>query len=53
MQNHSMLVATSLFVELDLSSWMMWAAEGMRQTLLIALTEELAVMTVIMVKMLE
>ena len=42
-----------MVLELDLSSWIMWAAEGMRQALMIALTEELVSMTVIMVKMLE
>ena len=43
----------SLVVELDLSSWMMWAAEGMRPTLLIALTGGLVTTTVVIVKMQE
>ena len=53
MQKLSVLVATSLFMELDRSSWIMWTAEGMRQTLLIVPTEELASTTVFTVKMLE
>jgi len=40
-----------LAVELDPSFWMTWAAEGMRQPLMSALTEESASTTVIMVKM--
>ena len=48
-----MSVETSVFVDLNLSSWMMWAAEGMRQTLLIALTMELASTTVVTVEMQE
>ena len=43
----------SLALELDLSSWMMWNAEGMRQTLMIALTVELVSITVFTVKMQE
>ena len=52
MQEQS-LMGASLVLELDLSSWIMWAAEGMRQASVVALTEELVSMTVIMVKMLE
>ena len=43
----------SSFVELDLSSWMMWAAEGMNQTLMTVLTEELVSTIVFTMKMLE
>ena len=43
----------SLVVELELSSWIMWTAEEMRQTLMIALTMELVSTTVVTVKMLE
>ena len=43
----------SLVVELELSSWIMWTAEEMRQTLLTVLTEELVSTTVVTVKMLE
>ena len=53
MQRRSMLVAASLFVELDLSSWIMWAAEGMRQISMIVLTMDLVSTTAITVKMLE
>ena len=42
-----------MVLELDLSSWIMWAAEGMRQASVVAFTEELVSMTVIMVKMQE
>ena len=48
-----MLVAASLILELDLSSWMMWTAEGMRQTLLIVITMDLETITVVIVKMQE
>ena len=53
MQRRSMLVVTSLVLELDLFSWIMWAAEGMRQILMIALTMDLVSTTVVTVKMLE
>ena len=53
MRKQSTLVTTSLFVELDLSSWIMWAAEGMRQTLLIVLPLKLVSTTVFIVKMQE
>ena len=43
----------SLSVGLDLSSWTMWAVEGMRPTSLSAFTLELVFMTVFMVKMQE
>ena len=43
----------SLVVELELSSWIMWAAEEMRQTLMIALIEELVSITVVTMKMQE
>ena len=46
-------MGASLVLELDLSSWIMWAAEEMRQASVVALTEELASMTVIMMKMQE
>jgi len=42
-----------LAVELDPSFWMNWAAEGMIQPLMSALTEESASTTVITVKMQE
>ena len=48
-----MLTAESLVLELDLSHWMMWAVEEMRQTSLIVLTEELVITTVVMMKMQE
>ena len=48
-----MLTAESLVLELDLSHWMMWAVEEMRQTSLIALTVELVTTTVVMMKMQE
>ena len=48
-----MLTATSLFVGLDQSSWIMWTAEGMRWTLMIALTMELVSITVVIMKMQE
>ena len=53
MQKLSTLVAASLFMELELSFWIMWTAEGMRPTLLIALTMELVSITVVIVKMQE
>ena len=53
MQYQSLLVAVSLVMELDLSSWIMWAAQETRQTLIIALTLELVSTTVFMVKMQE
>ena len=43
----------SLVLELELSFWMMLTAEGMRQTLMNALTMELVSTTVVIVKMQE
>ena len=43
----------SLLLELELSSWIMWTAEEMRPTLLIALTGGLVTITVITGKMQE
>ena len=48
-----MLVVASLVLELDLFSWIMWAVEGMRQILMIALTMDLVSTTVVTVKMQE
>ena len=42
MQQLSMFIVVYLVVELDLSSWKMWAAEGMKQTFMIALTVQLS-----------
>ena len=47
------LTETSLARELDLSSWIMWTAEGMRQSLLIATTMELVTTAVHIFKMQE
>jgi len=41
MQYPSMCGKASLGLEMDLSSWMMWPAEEMRQTWLTVLTEGL------------
>ena len=38
MQQQSMSTLAYLVLELDQSSWIIWAAEEMRQTLMIALT---------------
>ena len=43
----------SLLLELDLSSWIMWTAEGMRQMSVVAPTMELGSTTVVTVKMQE
>ena len=53
MQHQSNMVHTFSVMELDPSSWMMWAAEGMRQTLMIALTTYLVSITAGIMKMQE
>ena len=47
------LTATTLVLGLALSSWIMWTAEGMRQSLLIATTMELVTTAVHIFKMQE
>jgi len=53
MQYPSMCGKASLALEMDPSSWMMWPAEELRQTLLTVLTVGLASMTVTTLRMQE
>ena len=52
MQQQSLLKVASLVLDLDLSSWMNWTAEGMKLILMIALTT-MEIVTVFIVKMQE
>ena len=53
MQHQSTLIVAFLILQLDLSSWMMWVARGMKQDYLVVLPMKLVMQNVVTEMMLE